>query len=315
MSKPAVGRHFLAFVMHFKQACIRFSVDDTEPMSLNSSSPKSHSSLAESPLGKASDYVATYTPSLLHSIPRAEARAELRGFDEKRPFHGEDVWNCYELSWLSPKGGPRGALLRIQVPQTSAAIVESKSMKLYLNSFAQTRFASTAEVQKTLDSDLMLAFRSPVMIELTEPEQLSQAPNGLPGECLDDIDVEVEKFTVDDALLGSGEPDTHVHKTMHSHLFRSLCPVTGQPDWASLLIEYAGPRFETANLYRYLVSYREHPGFHEATIEQIYLDIQNRLEPTSLTVYGRFLRRGGVDINPFRASNPGPAPEIRVARQ
>ena len=282
-------------------------------MSLSSNSRTN--SIVESPLGKASAYIATYTPSLLHSIPRNDARAELRGAGKELAFHGEDIWNCYELSWLSPKGGPRGALLRIQVPQGSGAIVESKSMKLYLNSFAQTRFSSTAEVQKTLDSDLMLAFRSPVMIELSEPDQLNQAPVGLPGECLDDMDVEVDTFTLDDALLTSGDADTHVHKTFHTHLFRSLCPVTGQPDWASLLIEYAGPRFDTADLYRYLVSYREHPGFHEATIEQIYLDIQNRLEPTSLTVYGRFLRRGGIDINPYRSSSSGPAPELRVNRQ
>ena len=282
-------------------------------MSLSSNSRSN--SIVESPLGKDSAYIATYTPSLLHSIPRTDARAELRGAGKELAFHGEDIWNCYELSWLSPKGGPRGALLRIQVPQGSGAIVESKSMKLYLNSFAQTRFSSTAEVQKTLDSDLMLAFRSPVMIELSEPDQLNQAPVGLPGECLDDMDVEVDTFTLDDALLKSGDADTHVHKTFHTHLFRSLCPVTGQPDWASLLIEYAGPRFDTADLYRYLVSYREHPGFHEATIEQIYLDIQNRLEPTSLTVYGRFLRRGGIDINPYRSSSSGPAPELRVNRQ
>ena len=282
-------------------------------MSLSSNSRSN--SIVESPLGKDSAYIATYTPSLLHSIPRTDARAELRGAGKELAFHGEDIWNCYELSWLSPKGGPRGALLRIQVPQGSGAIVESKSMKLYLNSFAQTRFSSTAEVQKTLDSDLMLAFRSPVMIELSEPDQLNQAPVGLPGECLDDMDVEVDTFTLDDALLKSGNADTHVHKTFHTHLFRSLCPVTGQPDWASLLIEYAGPRFDTADLYRYLVSYREHPGFHEATIEQIFLDIQNRLEPASLTVYGRFLRRGGIDINPYRSSSPGPAPELRVNRQ
>lgn len=275
----------------------------------------SSNSIEQSPLGKASAYVATYTPSLLHSIPRDEARTGLRGLSAGPEFHGEDIWNCYELSWLSPRGAPRGAILRIQVPQTSGAIVESKSMKLYLNSFAQTRFENTAEVQKTLDSDLLLAFRAPVMIELSEPDQLGQAPSGLPGECLDELDVDVEVFTYDDALLVGGVSETHFHKTVHTHLFRSLCPVTGQPDWASLLIEYAGPRFEIADLYRYLVSYREHAGFHEATIEQIYLDIQNRLNPTSLAVYGRFLRRGGIDINPYRASTPGPAPELRVARQ
>jgi len=275
----------------------------------------SSDSISNSPLGKSSSYVATYTPSLLHSIPRDDARARLRGLTDSSAFHGEDVWNCYELSWLSPKGGPRGSVLRIRVPHSSGAIVESKSMKLYLNSFAQSQFENTAEVQKTLDSDLLLAFRAPVTIELYEPDQLKQPPAGLPGDCLDDMDVDVAAFTLDETLLTGSEPDTHVNKTVHTHLFRSLCPVTGQPDWASVLIEYAGPRFELADLYRYLVSYREHPGFHEATIEQIYLDIQNRLEPTSLAVYGRFLRRGGIDINPYRASIPGPAPELRVARQ
>jgi len=274
-----------------------------------------NSSISESPLGRQTAYVATYTPSLLHSILRKEARAELQGLSAKPSFHGEDVWNCYELSWLSPNGVPRGAVLRIQVPQTSGAIVESKSMKLYLNSFAQTRFANTAEVQKTLDSDLLLAFRAPVMIELSEPDQLNSAATGLPGECLDDMDIEVDVFTYDPELLKASDTEILVNKTVHTHLFRSLCPVTGQPDWASLLIEYAGPKLVTADLYRYLLSYREHAGFHEATIEQIYLDIEARLAPTSLAVYGRFLRRGGIDINPYRSSNPGPAPELRVARQ
>lgn len=275
----------------------------------------SSDSISQSPLGKSSAYVATYTPSLLHSIPRDDARAGLRGMSDQLDFHGEDVWNCYELSWLSPKGGPRGSVLRIRVPHSSGAIVESKSMKLYLNSFAQSRFENTAEVQKTLDSDLLLAFRAPVMIELSEPGQMNQPPGGLPGECLDEMDVDVERYAVDETLLEAGDPDTHVNKTLHTHLFRSLCPVTGQPDWASVLIEYAGPRFKLPDLYRYLVSYREDPGFHEATIEQIYLDIRNQLAPTSLAVYGRFLRRGGIDINPYRASNPGPAPDLRVARQ
>jgi len=272
-------------------------------------------SIGGSPLGKPSVYISTYTPSLLHSIPREDARGTLRGLNSAPDFYGEDVWTCYEMSWLSPNGGPRGAVLRIRVPHTSGAIVESKSMKLYLNSFAQTRFENTAEVQKTLDSDLLLAFRGPTTIELSEPGQLNQVPTGLPGESIDEMDVEIEAFSVDNRLLQEGDPDTHVTKSLHTHLFRSLCPVTGQPDWASVLIEYAGPRFDLAGLYRYLVSYREHPGFHEATIEQIYLDLQNRLAPSSLAVYGRFLRRGGIDINPFRSSKPGPAPELRVSRQ
>jgi len=272
-------------------------------------------SLTESPLGREVAYVATYTPSLLHSIPRADSRAQLTGLGSEVPFHGEDIWTCYELSWLAENGGPRGALLRIQVPISSQAIVESKSLKLYLNSFAQTRFANIAEVQKTLDSDLMLAFRGPVMIELSEAESLNSAATGLPGECLDHMDVAVETFSLDAGLLTEPHKDTHVNKSWHTHLFRSLCPVTGQPDWASLLIEYAGPRFDAAGLYRYLVSYREHPGFHEATIEQIFLDLHNRYAPSSLLVYGRFLRRGGVDINPYRSTNPGPAPDLRVSRQ
>ena len=287
-------------------------------MSSPEPNPAQPRSLVESPLGKEVAYVATYTPSLLHSIPRAEARSTLRGLpidSAAQPFHGEDVWTCYELSWLSPQGGPRGAILRVQVPATSQAIVESKSLKLYLNSFAQTRFANNAEVQKTLDSDLTLAFRSPVMIELSEPDALTNAATGLPGECLDDLEVAVEQFTLNPDLLGRPESETHVHKTWHSHLFRSLCPVTGQPDWASLLVEYAGPKVATENIYRYLVSYREHAGFHEAAIEQIFLDLQQAYHPTSLSVYGRFLRRGGIDINPYRSTHPGPAPELRVARQ
>ena len=285
----------------------------TEDTDQRMSAP-TESTLHSSPLGQATEYPTHYTPSLLHPIPRSEARSRM-GVTDLEGVYGEDVWTCYEFSWLSQRGMPRVAVLGIRVPISSRSIVESKSLKLYLNSFAQTRFDSVADVQHTLDSDLKLAFMAPLIISLHTPGQTPVTFNPLPGDSLDGLDVEIESYEHDIALLGETVPESYIKKSWYTDLFRSLCPVTSQPDWASVHIEYAGPEFDPAALLRYLVSYRNHQAFHESTIEQIFVEMWATYAPRELSVHGRFLRRGGIEINPFRCCAEQAAPEVRVVRQ
>ena len=266
------------------------------------------------PLGKDSAYVTTYTPSLLCSIDRAEARDAL-GIADTLPFRGEDAWTCYEFSWLNAKGKPEVATVKLQVPCNSPCMVESKSMKLYLNSFAQTAFSSRTELLRTLDSDLAIAFQAPVIVALLEVDQVATQAMQLPGTCIDELDVDVSVYERDPALLLLEESAFEAKETLYTHLFRSVCPITAQPDWASVMVRYVGPQIHKASLLKYLISYRTHAAFHEATIEQIFADIQQQCEPDELTVYGRFLRRGGIDINPFRSTNESVAPALRLNRQ
>lgn len=266
------------------------------------------------PLGKDSDYPTTYTPSLLRSIDRAQLRATLR-IAERLPFQGEDTWNCYEFSWLNAKGRPDVGLVKVRVPCNSGAIVESKSLKLYLNSFAQTVFATRAELLTTLNSDLTLAFRAPVMIDLLDVDQTPEPVVQMPGRSLDDLDVEIEVYHWCPDMLEVEAGAVAVRQTHHTHLFRSICPVTGQPDWASIVVQYIGHRIPPESLLRYLVSFRNHAAFHETTIEQIFIDIVQRCAPEQLSVYGRFLRRGGIDINPFRSTDESASMSMRLVRQ
>lgn len=266
------------------------------------------------PLGRSVSYTGVYTPSLLCAMERSASRVPM-GIAAELPFHGDDLWTAYEFSWLNGRGRPETALVRIDVPCTSPCIVESKSMKLYLNSFAETRFSSRAEVLATLNSDLGVAFRAPVVVELFSAEQLP--PDGaLAGRCLDDLEVAIEHYERAPELLRLEDDDSRVvHETDYTHLFRSLCPVTGQPDFATVIVSYSGRPMVREALLAYLVSFRNHQAFHEATIEQIYLDLRRRCRPERLSVYGRFLRRGGIDINPFRSSEDEAAPMVRLPRQ
>jgi 7-cyano-7-deazaguanine reductase len=266
------------------------------------------------PLGKVSDYPRTYTPSLLRSIERGPLRAAL-GIEGSLPFHGQDTWNCFEFSWLNSKGRPQARIVKIEAPCKSPAIVESKSMKLYLGSFAQTVFATPAELLMTLNSDLRLAFRMPVIIELIGADQSPDPIARLPGRSLDDIDVDCDVYHWCPDLLEVEPGAVTVRETLHTNLFRCVCPVTGQPDWASIMVQYVGHRIPPTALLRYLVAFRDHAAFHEATIEQIFVDLMQRCAPEQLTVYGRFLRRGGIDINPFRSTEQAAAPSVRVNRQ
>ncbi len=266
-------------------------------------------------LGKPTHYTSTYTPSLLQSVPRAAARAALGIAEGQLPFHGMDGWIGYELSWLNRKGRPEIAVLRLQVPATSPCIIESKSLKLYLGSFSQTEFSSKADLLRTLDSDLMLAARAPVMVSLISLDQLEADGLGhFMGVCLDTLDVEVEHYEVRPELLRV-EGDVNVRQSLYSNLLRSCCPVTGQPDWGTLFIQYAGRQIHHADLLRYIISFRNHSGFHEETVERAFVDILRQCEPDSLTVYARYLRRGGLEINPFRSTRDEVPPVIRTARQ
>lgn len=268
------------------------------------------------PLGKPTSYRDEYDPGLLCPLPRQPKRDEL-GLAGALPFAGFDLWNAYELSWLLPGGKPVVAMAELRFPCTSPFLIESKSLKLYLNSFNQTRFASFAAVAAVLEADLARACGTAVTVGLHPLAAWSGAVIvDLPGRCLDDLDVSIDRYAHDPGLLaGAADPGRVVDETLHSHLLKSNCLVTRQPDWASVLIRYRGPRIEPAALLRYLVSYRQHSEFHEQCVERIFVDLLHSCRPTQLTVYARYTRRGGLDINPFRSNCERDLPNWRLARQ
>ena len=271
------------------------------------------SSPEDSPLGKPAAYHDRYDPALLFAIERAPQRAAL-GLAGALPFSGADLWTAYELSWLDARGKPEVAIGRFTVPADSPRIVESKSMKLYLNGFSQTPFASAMAVERTIAADLGRAFGTPVAVELVAPGAFARLRlEELPGESIDDLAIEVRDYAPRPDLLAAAGPA--VEEALVSQLFKSNCPVTGQPDWGSVQVRYRGPRIDRASLLRYLVSFRQHAGFHEHCVERIFVDVRARCRPEKLTVYARFTRRGGIDINPFRSDWESPAAAIRTARQ
>ncbi|MFT6431420.1 MAG: 7-cyano-7-deazaguanine reductase [Halopseudomonas sp.] len=270
-----------------------------------------------SPLGKSSAYVSVYTPSLLYPIPREPKWQELGLEADNLPFHGADVWNCYELSWLAPSGKPVVAAAEFVFPLKAKRIVESKSFKLYLNSFNQTVFRDRAEVLHTLESDLSVAAQGPVMVRLLTMDQLHGAGMAqFPGECIDDVDLAIDCYEYDASLLELASAGGFAREVLHSHLLKSNCPVTGQPDWASIAITYSGRRLDHSALLRYLISFRQHADFHEQCVERIFTDLLPLLgERAELTVYARYVRRGGLDINPYRSTAASFPENLRVARQ
>ncbi len=268
----------------------------------------------DSPLGKPAPYTDRYDPGLLFPIARAAARARL-GIGGALPFAGADLWTAYELSWLGPSGRPEIAIARFRVPAASPSLIESKSVKLYLNSFSQTSFATPEAVERALDGDLARACGAPVAVELVRPAAFARlAIEALAGESIDGQELELRDASPrPDALAAGGAT---VEEALVSELFKSNCPVTGQPDWGSVQVRYRGPRIDRAGLLRYLVSFRQHVGFHEDCVERIFVDVRERCRPERLTVYARFTRRGGVEINPFRSDwEPAPAASGRTARQ
>ena len=271
---------------------------------------------ANSPLGKPSTYAGEYDPGLLFPISRADKRAEL-GIGESLPFLGVDIWNAYEFSWLDARGKPRVALAEFRVPASSPNLIESKSFKLYLNSYAQTRISDSDALRVQLVADLSSAAGAPVSAELATPtSRQSSLIENLAGELIDDLPIEISYYGPPQAELLHVNPDAVVEESLVSHLLKSNCPVTGQPDFASVQVHYVGPRLGRDGLLRYLVSYREHSDFHEQCVERIFTDIYAQCAPTRLSVYARYTRRGGLDINPFRATPGWLLPEnTRTARQ
>jgi 7-cyano-7-deazaguanine reductase len=265
-------------------------------------------------LGEKTGYPDRYAPGLLQPISRRENRRSL-GIDGALPFRGADLWNAWEITWLDRRGTPAVAVGRLRVPADSTSLFESKSLKLYLNSFAMTAFDSADDVRATIVRDLSRVTESAVEVELEGPGAVRSAGIGeLPGSCIDDIAVECRAYEVDSAPL-SADAGRPVREELHSHLFRSNCPVTAQPDYGSILVRYRGGAIARAGLLRYLVSYRRHSAFHESCIERIFVDLKARCEPAELTVAGCFNRRGGVDINPFRSDFEDALPIPRLWRQ
>ncbi|MDR2926450.1 MAG: NADPH-dependent 7-cyano-7-deazaguanine reductase QueF [Azoarcus sp.] len=259
---------------------------------------------AHSPLGKPTVYRDTYAPELLFPIARQGKRSEIGICGDALPFVGHDLWNAYELSWLDLRGKPVVALARFCVPASSPNLIESKSLKLYLNSFNQERMADSGAVRGRIENDLSAVAGEAVTAEIlplsTRPERRFSEPGGF---CLDGLDIDMDAYRLcPDFLRAGGE---RVTETLYSHLLKSNCPVTGQPDWGMLAVRYTGAAIDRAGLLRYIVSFRQHDEFHEQCVERAFCDILARCKPVALAVLARYTRRGGLDINPFRATFAG----------
>ncbi|HET6628228.1 MAG TPA: NADPH-dependent 7-cyano-7-deazaguanine reductase QueF [Woeseiaceae bacterium] len=270
--------------------------------------------LADTPLGRNTPFPDRYAPEVLCALPRRES-CEALGVREPLPFRGEDVWNAWELTWLDPRGKPVAATAVFRVPADSPNLVESKSLKLYLNSLAMSRFGSAGEVASIIAGDLSRTAASTVGVDLRVGGGAPAGPfDDLPGDCIDGLEVECDAGDVDASLLACAGGD-EVGEELHSHLLRSNCPVTGQPDMGSVLVRYRGTAIDRRGLLRYLVSYRRHCAFHESCVERIFIDLKARCAPEQLTVYARYHRRGGLDINPFRSDFEDRAENVRLWRQ
>jgi 7-cyano-7-deazaguanine reductase len=273
---------------------------------------------AASPLGKTVRYCDRYDPSLLFPVARATKRAEIGVDAQSLPFHGEDLWNAWELSWLNPRGKPVVAIGEFRVPATSPHLIESKSLKLYLNSFNQTDFASTDEVARRIAADLSQSAGTRVGVRLQtldgRPERAVGAPDGV---LIDGLDIDIADYDGPaPRLLAADEGAPVVEETLYSHLLKSNCLVTGQPDWGMLVVRYRGRPIDRAGLLRYIVSFRRHHEFHEQCVERVFMDLTRRCAPERLEVWARYTRRGGLDINPWRSSEAkAPPPNLCEVRQ
>jgi 7-cyano-7-deazaguanine reductase len=276
----------------------------------------------ESQLGKPVPYADRYDASLLFPMSRLPKRMEL-GLHGAVPFFGADLWSAFELSWLTPRGKPQVAIAHVTVPCETPNIVESKSFKLYLNSFTNTPFASADEVRDRIRADISeavwrgAASQSSVGVRILLPEQFDREPvHELEGLSVDRLDIECTQYTPAPELLTAAFGEQPVQEVLTSNLLKSNCLVTGQPDWGSVQIRYSGPQIDQGGLLRYLVSFRNHNEFHEPCVERIFMDIWNRCKPFKLAIHARYTRRGGLDINPFRTSHPmALPPNVRTARQ
>ena len=264
-------------------------------------------------LGQKTDYPTKYDPKLLFPISRLINRAEF-GNKSLPPFHGMDVWRAFEISWLNLQGKPLVAVGEFIFSAHSTNLIESKSFKLYLNSLNNTRFGSATEVLQLLKKDLSAVSGSNVevkldLIDTIEPEKFTV----LNGTCIDNIEVECPVYHPDSSFLRVNNRD--VNETLYSHLLKSNCPVTNQPDWASVEISYQGKEIDRAGLVQYIVSFRDHSGFHEQCVERMYVDIMSRCLPERLTIQALYTRRGGLDINPLRSSHEVVYQNKRLVRQ
>lgn len=269
-----------------------------------------------SPLGKSSQYISQYAPELLFPIARAAKWAELGLHAGNLPYQGVDLWNCYELSWLLPSGKPVVAIGEFSIPADSPNIIESKSFKLYLNSLNQSRFASPTELEQVMQRDLSACAGAPVGVRVRSLAAVAaKGVAQLPGVCIDELEISVSSYAQPQPELLRCDAAVQVSESLHSHLLKSNCPVTGQPDWGSVLVEYQGPQLDHASFLAYLVSFRQHADFHEQCVERIFLDLQRLLQPQRLSVYARYVRRGGLDINPYRSTHAATPVNQRLVRQ
>jgi len=265
-------------------------------------------------LGKNSTYESKYNPTRLFGIDRKTKRHEI-GITGNLPFHGYDVWNHYEVSWLTPNGLPRVAIAQIVVPCDSPNVIESKSLKLYFNTLNSTSFEDAKEVESITSRDLSVCAAAPVLVKLDALDNHANLMPGIPtGTSIDDQDIFIDHYHVDRNLLRTC--DEQISETLHSNLLKSNCLVTGQPDWGTVCVSYDGPRIDRASLLKYIVSFRDHEEFHEQCVERIFKDIWDQCTPSRLTVGARYTRRGGIDINPVRSSEPlSEILNVRLVRQ
>ncbi len=269
--------------------------------------------MKESPLGQATVYVETYTPDLLYPIPRSLARDKIQ-LSSILPFSGVDIWTGYELSWIDKNGKPVISGAEFIFSCASENVVESKSFKLYLNSFNQSSFSDANEVQKILEKDLSEASGAHVEVRLFPISNFEKKGFfEFSGFLLDDLPVKIDTYEVDTGFLKTSSE--YVEEGLYSHLLKSNCLATGQPDWGSLYISYAGKKIERESFLQYIISFRKHAGFAEHCVEQIYRDILLHCKPDRLSVYIRYTRRGGLDINPFRSNFEETPENIRLGRQ
>jgi len=280
------------------------------------SSYDNHQALSGLTLGKTTDYRDTYDASLLQGVPRSLNRDPLGLQADNLPFHGADIWTLYELSWLNAKGLPQVAVGHVTLDYASVNLVESKSFKLYLNSFNQTRFSRWDEVRSTLERDLSACAQGHVTVALYRVDELEGQPIAhFHGKCIDNQDIAVDNYAFDAALLTDAASGKTVEETLVSHLLKSNCLITHQPDWGSVQIQYRGAKIDEEKLLRYLVSFRHHNEFHEQCVERIFSDIQRFCQPEKLSVYARYTRRGGLDINPWRSNTDFVPATGRLVRQ
>ena len=267
-------------------------------------------------LGKTTPSAQRYAPELLYPIAREQARGTL-GISSELPFLGVDVWHAYELSWLDGQGRPVACVGRFSIPIESPNLVESKSFKLYLNSLNSERFDSTSSLIDRVQSDVSAVAGAAVALDVLALDDPSLAGVSLPGTCIDTCSyVASDREPEADMLQASNSTSgAVVEESLYSHLLRSLCPVTGQPDWASVLVTYRGQPLDHDSLLSYLVAYREHQEFHEQCVERMFCDLYERLSPEFLQVQAFYTRRGGMDINPFRSTNRQATPLGRMNRQ